>query len=147
MATKHNNLEEVLHKEIDLVQDIIKRMAGNSFLVKGWLITLFTTAMVFIKDLPTSNNLLFAILAILFAIVSFWYIDAFFLHKEKCYRALYEHIISNRESANRKLYSLDYRPFVKDIPNVLKLMWNTTIFPFYLVPIFLTLSIVWLIFK
>lgn len=147
MSTKNNLPTEVLHKEIDLVQDVIKRMAGNSFLVKGWLITLFTTATIFIKDLPASNNLLLAILAILFSIISFWYIDAFFLHKEKCYRALYEHIISNKESTSRKLYSLDYRPFIKDKPSVFKLMWNTTIYPFYFIPILLTLSIVWIIFK
>lgn len=30
-----------LHKEIDLIQECIKRMASNSFMLKGWTITIF----------------------------------------------------------------------------------------------------------
>lgn len=32
--------EKILLKEIDLAQDVIKRMANNSFIIKGWTITL-----------------------------------------------------------------------------------------------------------
>ena len=32
--------KENLHKEIDLIQECIKRMASNSFLLKGWTISL-----------------------------------------------------------------------------------------------------------
>ena len=32
---------EVIHKEIDLIQSIINRMAQNSFMLKGWAITIF----------------------------------------------------------------------------------------------------------
>ena len=31
---------EILHKEIDLIQAVITRMAQNSFYMKGWCITL-----------------------------------------------------------------------------------------------------------
>ena len=34
------NLKEYMLKEIDIIQDIIKRMAFNSFIIKGWAITL-----------------------------------------------------------------------------------------------------------
>jgi hypothetical protein len=30
------NLKEFMLKEIDVIQDIIKRTASNSFLIKGW---------------------------------------------------------------------------------------------------------------
>ena len=30
-----------LHKEIDLIQSCINRMAGNSFLLKGWVVSGF----------------------------------------------------------------------------------------------------------
>ncbi|MEA2096289.1 MAG: hypothetical protein U9P73_06320 [Candidatus Cloacimonadota bacterium] len=33
---------ENLHKEIDLIQDCIRRMAQNSFIVKGWILSLIT---------------------------------------------------------------------------------------------------------
>lgn len=48
------DINEVLYKEIDLVQSCINRMAQNSFLIKGWLITLLT---VVIALLPETINL------------------------------------------------------------------------------------------
>jgi CHASE2 domain-containing sensor protein len=33
-------LKEYMLKEIEIIQDIIKRMASNSFMMKGWAITL-----------------------------------------------------------------------------------------------------------
>lgn len=37
--------KEILLKEIDLIQNCIKRMASNSFLLKGWFITLLSVIM------------------------------------------------------------------------------------------------------
>ena len=38
-------LNKYMLKEIDLIQDIIKRMAFNSFMIKGWAITLIVIAL------------------------------------------------------------------------------------------------------
>ena len=47
MSDKPKNLDskEVLLKEIDLVQAQIQRMARNSFLIKGWTLTLVVGAL------------------------------------------------------------------------------------------------------
>ena len=37
---EEEKLSKYLIKEIEIIQDIIKRMAFNSFLIKGWTITL-----------------------------------------------------------------------------------------------------------
>ena len=43
MAMQNNNVSiEEFHKEIDLVQACISRMAQNSFMIKGWSFTLVT---------------------------------------------------------------------------------------------------------
>ena len=131
---------EVLHKEIDLIQDIIKRMANNSFLIKGWMISVFTAAMVLLKDKILTDAMLFISPTIIFAIAAFWYIDAFFLHKEKCYRALYDHVISNIQEGSRAVYSLDYRPFQKSEESVFDIMINNTVWPFYVIPILLNFA-------
>ena len=39
-----NNIE-VIHKEIDLIQNCISRMAQNSFLIKGWALTVVTVVL------------------------------------------------------------------------------------------------------
>jgi len=38
-------LREYMLKEIDIIQDIIRRMAFNSFLIKGWAISLVVIAL------------------------------------------------------------------------------------------------------
>lgn len=37
--TEYNNLKEYFFKEIDLIQGVINRMARNSFMIKGWSLT------------------------------------------------------------------------------------------------------------
>ena len=79
-------LEAYLFKEIDIIQDLIRRMAFNSFLIKGWAVTLVvitlllkggadTAAMVFLPYLP---------------LIAFWFLDAYFLRQERLYRKLYD---------------------------------------------------------
>jgi hypothetical protein len=39
------SLKEYMLKEIEIIQDIIKRMAFNSFMIKGWAITLVVVSL------------------------------------------------------------------------------------------------------
>lgn len=41
----NNQVNEILHKEIDIIQECIKRMADCSFKLKGWYISLVTLAL------------------------------------------------------------------------------------------------------
>jgi len=38
--------KEYMLKEVDIIQDVIKRMAFNSFMIKGWAITLVVVTLV-----------------------------------------------------------------------------------------------------
>jgi hypothetical protein len=123
--------KEILHKEIDLIQGVITRMANNSFLLKGWLVSLIAVVLALSKDtFLTSNAFVFCII-LCFPVIAFWYLDAFFLHREKCYRKLYEWVITNRPSSNEYLYSLDFTRFKKDVNNIFKIMFSQTLLPFY----------------
>ncbi len=122
---------EVLHKEIDLIQGVINRMASNSFMLKGWLISLIAVVLALSKDSLFSCNAIFVCSILCFPILIFWYLDAFFLHREKCYRALYEWVIKNRMNTNDNLYSLDYRPHQKKVKSLFRIMFSKTLFPFY----------------
>ncbi len=123
--------KEILHKEIDLIQGVINRMANNSFMLKGWLISLIAVVLALSKDSLFSCNAIFVCSILCFPILIFWYLDAFFLHKEKCYRALYEWVIKNRISTNENIYSLDFRPYQKQVKSQFRIMFSQTIFPFY----------------
>jgi hypothetical protein len=123
--------KEILHKEIDLIQGVINRMASNSFMLKGWLISLIAVVLALSKDSLFSCNAIFVCSILCFPILIFWYLDAFFLHREKCYRALYEWVIKNRMSTNENIYSLDFRPYQKQVKSQFRIMFSQTIFPFY----------------
>jgi len=123
--------EEILHKEIDLIQNVINRMANNSFLLKGWLISLVVVILALTKETIMATDLSYFSLILLLPVIVFWYLDAFFLHKEKCYRKLYEWVIDNRNKTQDYLYSLDYTRFKKDVKSIFCIMFSETLFPFY----------------
>jgi len=63
-------------------------MAQNSFIIKGWAVTLCSALLALSgKD----ANQLFALLALLPAL-TFWWLDAFYLATERAFRAKYEEL-------------------------------------------------------
>ncbi len=123
--------KEILHKEIDLIQGVITRMANNSFLLKGWLISLIAVILALSKETIVATDLTYFNFTICLPVVVFWYLDAFFLHKERCYRKLYEWVIENRKNTDDFLYSLNYMRFEKQVDSIWKIMLSKTLLPFY----------------
>ena len=74
---------EILIKEIDLIQSCINRMAQNSFVVKGWTITLVAVVLALLPEKVDMQML--SIIGVI-ATLCFWYLDAFFLKMERLYR-------------------------------------------------------------
>jgi hypothetical protein len=137
--------KEIIHKELDLIQDVIKRMASNSFEVKKWLIGILTIIVVFKnEELLGGNSQL--ILLLLVPVLSFWYLDSFFLSTEKHYREMYKWAIRYRSQTEKYLYDLNSmsREFpegnTEDLVikknNIWNVMISPTIWPFYAVPVF-----------
>lgn len=132
--------KEILHKEIDLIQACITRMANNSFLLKGWSITIIAVVLA-LADKAGNPALLSAILLI--PLLSFWYLDAFFLRTEKMYRKMYEWIIVNRPNKIKEhLYDLNPHRFSNEVDSNWKVMWSVTLRYFYGIPFLITLAII-----
>ncbi|MFM9946991.1 MAG: hypothetical protein ACKV1O_03560 [Saprospiraceae bacterium] len=76
---------DIIHKELDLIQDVIKRMAQNSFQVKAWLIAILSALVVvksevlFAKADHDNNFSMQMNLFLFLPVFCFWYLDAFFL--------------------------------------------------------------------
>lgn len=121
---------EVLHKEIDLIQGCINRMAQNSFLLKGWTVSLIAVVLALGKD----YEFRYLALLLLLPTVCFWYLDAFFLRTEKMYRKMYEWVIANRKQTEEHLYELNPRRFAGDVPGEFRVMFSRTLFVFYGIP-------------
>ena len=81
-------------KHLELIQGIINRLAGNLFYLKGWAITLITGLFALSsKDMNTSYMLI-----AYFLVIIFWGLDAYFLCKERQFRALYNDVRVLEES-------------------------------------------------
>lgn len=81
------NNEKIKH--LEFIQDVISRMAHNSFMIKNWCITV-TIALLAIST--NIGNVVFAIITI-FTCVVFWFLDSYYLREERRYRILYDDAI------------------------------------------------------
>jgi len=85
-------------KHLEMIQGIINRMAGNSFLLKGWSVTLISA--LFALSAKDSNQ--FFLYLAYFPCVAFWSLDGYFLWQERMYRKLYQDV------AKKDLESIDF---------------------------------------
>ena len=82
-------------KHLEFIQNIITRMNANSFVIKGWSITLVSALFALAAD---KANLKFVLVAYI-PVTIFWALDGFFLSQEKQYRMLYDEVAGKDEAA------------------------------------------------
>lgn len=75
-------------KHLEFIQAAINRMANNSFLLKGWSVTL-TGALLALTFKQLDHRYLYVSLVVL---AFFWSLDSFFLYQERKFIALYDHV-------------------------------------------------------
>lgn len=78
---------------LELIQNVITRMANNSFMLKGWAITL--VAGIFALASKDSDKSFFLIAYI--PVVLFWLMDSYYLQQERLYRKLYNNAIKLKD--------------------------------------------------
>ena len=76
-----------------MIQAIITRMAQNSFMIKGWALTLVVAMFAFV---PKTVYLFVPI--VIMPILIFAFFDAYYLQLERYYRNLYD-IVRNKQEA------------------------------------------------
>lgn len=77
---------DVKIKQLEMLQAVINRMASNSFVFKGWSVTIIAGLSAFATSDSNKKLLLVAFLATLLL----WAVDAYYLSLERQYRLLYE---------------------------------------------------------
>lgn len=75
-------------KHLEFIQGIITRMANNSFMLKGWAVTL--VAGIFALSSKDSDQL-YSIISII-PVIAFWGLDSYYLLQERLYRSLYNKV-------------------------------------------------------
>jgi hypothetical protein len=89
---------------LQMIQSVINRMGANSFLLKGWTVTLVSA--LFALAAKDANQTF--IMVAFFPAIIFWILDGYFLSQERLYRALYDHA---RTAASPVDFSLNTSPF------------------------------------
>ncbi len=128
-------------KHLELIQNVVTRMASNSFLLKGWSVTL-VSALIALSASGTDKRFM---LIAYFPVIMFWVLDGYFLRQERLFRKLYDKV---RQSDDKSIdFSMNTIPFVKDVSPLLGTMFSQTLVLFYGavigVIIILTLVISW----
>lgn len=128
-----------LHKEIDLIQNCISRMARNSFMLKGWAISLLAVVIALTAD---RLDPLFLFCSIFVPVLCFWYLDAFFLRAEKMYRKMYEWVLTARKEENLEYqYDLNPNRFKDKVESQCRVMFSKTLRVFYGIPLSVVLIV------
>lgn len=75
-------------KHLEMIQGVINRMASNSFLFKGWSITIIAAISAFASK---DNNPMMMTIPVVSTLL-FWAVDAYYLMMERAFRKLYDEV-------------------------------------------------------
>jgi hypothetical protein len=124
---KKEFVEETFIKHLEFVQNIINRMSNNSFLLKGWNVTVSTAILSLMVGVA---NPLFVVIA-LFSSLSLWGLDAYYLRQERLYRLLYEDLQRNiiqKKTKAIELFSLSTKKYDSETPSWVRTLWSKSVF-------------------
>jgi len=114
---------DYLLKYLEIIQEVVKRMASNSFLIKGWTITVSVAGF----GLFVNNHRDKFFLELLFFatfIIIFWILDAYYLKKERIFIKLYEKVASSKNGEGIRDFSLNTANYNNKVTSVLGIMFS-----------------------
>ncbi len=112
---------------LQMVQSVIARMARNSVQMKTWAVSLVTAVWVF-SGVAADPHWIVGVCGCI-PVIAFWVMDAKYLHLERCYRKLYEAVLTN--DAINPLFDLDYRPYKGSVGSVWSVGCSWSVLGFY----------------
>lgn len=112
-------------KHLEFIQGVIARLANNSFLLKGWSVTLVAA----ILALTVQDPGIYTMLLALFPAVLFWGLDAFYLAQERYFRDMH------KDARNGKISVLSMDPYSYDkgFEGWFRSVRSRSVFPFHVV--------------
>lgn len=115
-------------KHLEFIQEIVSRMAGNLFFLRGWTITLITALLAL---LVKGTNSPYVIYFLIVLIIVFWILDGFFLSQERLFRDLYDDVRKlSEEEINFSMDTDIYKRYKKN--TLVYSMFSSTLLMFYI---------------
>lgn len=112
-------------KYLEMILGIITRMGSNSFLIKGWSVTLVSALLA----IAVSNSRsVFACMAF-FPCLIFWILDGYYLRQERLYRELYQSVAKSEKIDSN--FSMNALPHENNIVSWLAVCLSKTLLIFH----------------
>ncbi len=124
---------------LGMVQNVITRMASNSFALKAVTVTLTAGVLAFTGAVTDPRPTI--LLAALVPLVMLWYLDAQYLRLERLFRRLYDAV---RRGETREPFTMDIGPYLTLEQPVARIALSWSVVGFY-APIAAVLVLLWLI--
>lgn len=120
--------EENRRSHLTHIQATIIRMAANSFLIKGWSVTL-VAALFALASVDSRQEL--GWLALLPA-VTFWILDGYYLRQERLYRKLWDSIrAAPLGTLSEDMFSMNTKRFESQVDSRFAIMRSFTLLFFH----------------
>lgn len=126
-------------QHLEMIQGIINRMAGNSFALKGWAVTLI--AGVLILSDRDADKIFF--LAAFVPVIFFWGLDSYYLLQERLFRALYNKVQTLKEEQIDFSMNISAKEFHTGANTYFNCLKSVTEFWFYVPLAVVTAGIIW----
>ena len=121
---------ELFTKYLEMIQNVLERLARNSFQIKAWTATIFIAAIVLTYSII--NTLIFIVLI---AVISlFWALDSYYLKQERLFRKLYEQKVNqfNDVLEKDKIAMFDMNVSIFQVGSVFKTMFSISEILYYI---------------
>ena len=126
-------------KHLEFIQSAINRMSGNSFLLKGWTVTLVAALFALAAKDADRRYVIVAYLPVLM----FWALDAYFLSQERLFRSLYDGVRQRKEGEID--FSMNTTPFRGGPNGWTSSFFSRTLLLFYLFMVGIMLIVIYFI--
>lgn len=117
-------------KHLEFIQAVITRLANNSFLMKGWALTV---AGAFYGFAVKGTNWRLAAIGLM-PVLIFWGLDAYFLRQERLFRGLYDQV--RQRNPQIEPFSMNATAYTPQVPSWGRTLFSRTLVPFY-APVFI----------
>ena len=91
-------------KHLELIQMVVARMGNNSFLIKGWSLTVTGALLAF--AVRADDRAVGAVSLV--PVLAFWLLDGYFMYRERLYRRLYDRV--RRPEVAVEPFAMDVEP-------------------------------------
>lgn len=125
-------------KHLEFIQNVITRMNGNSFQMKGWMVAIVSALLAVYASTQNDHFVLVAIVPTLL----FWGLDAYYLQQERKFRGLYEDVAGiSKKPQEIKLFAMRPDLYEGGKYSLTDVFTSATILPLYALVIAILLVI------